>query len=226
MSDTPSQPTTRRGSAGRIAGITAIALLCLTTASLLAVWLAHMRFSTPTASMAPTLLVGDYLLASRAWWDPDVERGDVIVFDINLRSGQSPVHYIKRVIGMPGDRIALRDGVVSINGTPVERRPVDPIRDDAIARPVPAFEETLPGGRKFTVLEAVDDGTFDTMAEITVPDEHYFVIGDNRDNSYDSRALNKIGFVAREAIAGKARRLYFSWGDRGLRRARIGQAVR
>ena len=106
MSDTL-DPTARPGGgrALRIAGISAIIVLCLTTLSTLVGWLAHMRFSIPSSSMNPTVYVGDYVLASRAIWDSDLERGDVAVFLTDrLTGGGSQVYYITRVIGLPGDK--------------------------------------------------------------------------------------------------------------------------
>jgi signal peptidase I len=227
MSGTLDHTVTPRGSrALRIAGITALTLLCLTTLTVIVAFVAHGKFSIPSTSMNPTLYIGDQLLVSRMMWDGELERGDVAVFDLNYGKDGGLTYYIKRIIGLPGDRIALSNGQIIINGAPVERRQIETRWNDSESKFVPTFEETLPGGRKITVSKVLDHGDYDTMAEITVPPGHYFVIGDNRDYSYDSRAKMKVGFVAREAFFGKAKCIFFSIGNGGIRFNRIGQRIR
>ena len=115
--------------------------------------------------------------------------------------------FVKRVIGLSGDRVAMRAGRLVINGETVPREPAgdvpDPLRE---SRPIPSYIETLPGGVHVTVLEAEgDDGMLDNTDEVTVPPESLFVMGDNRDNSADSRVMSDygVGFVAIDNVVGK-----------------------
>jgi signal peptidase I len=156
--------------------------------------------------MIPTLLVGDYLFVSKTAygyskfsfpggivpvegriWEGAPKRGDVVVF---RPPGEPETDFIKRVIGLPGDRVQMRNGILNINGEPVQRQRiedfVDP--DDPLARPVPQYLETLPGGVTHPILEAEGDlGTLDNTPVYVVPPDHYFMMGDNRDRSNDSR---------------------------------------
>lgn len=167
----------------------------------------------PSGSMEPTLLVGDFLLLDRQataedprWIMPPsrIHRGDIIVFHDPV--DDPAIHLVKRVIGVPGDRIHLRDGVVYRNGEPLG----EPY---AVHRGLgrDTFRDEFPN------LQTVDPGvnaawwlrlrTLGRTGEITVPADDYFVLGDNRDNSEDSRYL---GFVPRKAIVGKPIVVYFS----------------
>lgn len=204
---------------GKIAFVAFLTLVSLGTLTVMAPLLVLLKFSLPSASMQPTLQIGDHVLATHIAYDSNLERGDVVVF----RS--SDVIFAKRIVGLPGERVALRDGQLIINGIPVERRSVGDREygDDFVTQRV--FEETLPGGRKIEVLDDRSDGPYDNFEEMTVPADHYFVLGDNRDNSYDSRALGKIGFVARADMVGKIKFIHFSMGDRGLRLDRMGRFV-
>jgi signal peptidase I len=167
---------------------------------------AYEPFNIPSGSMIPTLLVGDYLFVSKTAygyskfsfpggivpvegriWEGAPKRGDVVVF---RPPGEPETDFIKRVIGLPGDKVQMRDGVLHINGEPVQRQRiedyVDP--DDPLARPVPQYLETLPGGVTHPILEAEGDlGTLDDTPTYAVPPDHYFMMGDNRDRSNDSR---------------------------------------
>ena len=171
---------------------------------------AYEPFNIPSGSMIPTLLVGDYLFVSKTAygyskfsfpggivpvegriWEGAPKRGDVVVF---RPPGEPETDFIKRVIGLPGDKIQVRNGILSINGTPVERQRiedyVDP--DDPTGRPVPQYLETLPGGVTHPVIEAEGDlGELDNTPLYIVPPDHYFMMGDNRDRSNDSRAWNE-----------------------------------
>lgn len=184
-------------------------------------------FNIPSGSMFPTLLVGDYLFVSKysygysrhsfPWsfapidgriWEGVPERGDVVVF-------KEPKHnetdFIKRVIGLPGDRIQMIGGILHINGTPVKRERIDdyPLQTaSGAAYYVPRYIETLPNGRTHPILEIQGDThTKDNTREILVPAGHYFMMGDNRDNSTDSRV---IGPVPAENLVGRAEILFFS----------------
>jgi signal peptidase I len=194
----------------------------------------YQPFNIPSGSMKPTLLVGDYLFVSKLsygysrysfyfglpvfqgrWFGSAPKRGDVAVFKL---PSDNSTDYIKRVIGLPGDKIAVRKGVVSINGTVVPRKPTGTFVDEDFNRYRPsrstlqAFEETLPNGVKYTVLDSGENGDSDNFPRdggaYTVPANHYFMMGDNRDNSDDSRA--NVGPVPYENFVGRADVIFYS----------------
>ncbi len=138
----------------------------------------------------------------------EVERGDVAVFRLPT---DNKTDYIKRIVGLPGDRIQVVKGILHINGQAVKRERVDDFIDrDVIGniRRIPRFIETLPNGRSHAILEANGDlGPSDNTEVYTVPEGGYFAMGDNRDNSLDSRF---IGFVPAENLVGRAEFLFFS----------------
>jgi signal peptidase I len=184
-------------------------------------------FNIPSGSMIPTLLVGDYLFVSKYSYgysrhsfpfslvpmsgrifEHEPARGDVVVFKYPR---DNKTDYIKRVIGLPGDRIQMQDGRLFINGTLVSREKVDDFvyRDTAgsVLRAL-QYKETLPGGKVHYILEDGDNRRYDNTPEVTVPEGHYFMMGDNRDHSADSRA--DVGFVPAENLVGRAEFLFFS----------------
>jgi signal peptidase I len=184
--------------------------------------LAFQPFDAPSASMAPTLRVGDYFLVSK-WpygysrysffnafpfsgriFAAEPQRGDVVVFKLPR---DNATNYIKRVIGLPGDEITVRGGVLFINGKEVPRHRIADFvtqEDAGPPRPIQAYEETLPNGVKYTVLDAESNGPFDNVGPYKVPPDHYFMMGDNRDKSTDSRALWGVGYVPFENLVGRA----------------------
>jgi signal peptidase I len=185
-------------------------------------------FNIPSGSMKATLLVGDYLFVSKYSYgyshfslpfSPPIfsgrifgsgpERGDVVVFRLPK---DTSTDYIKRVIGLPGDKIQVIDGIVNINGTPVkhERAP-DFIETEEVAQatPVKRWRETLPNGVSYYALDLVDNGFADNTQVYTVPPGEYFMMGDNRDNSTDSR-FSQVGTVPLENIIGRAQLIFFS----------------
>ncbi|HAW33046.1 MAG TPA: signal peptidase I [Alphaproteobacteria bacterium] len=185
-------------------------------------------FSIPSGSMIPTLLVGDYLFVSKMSYGysrhslplslpliknrifyTEPKRGDVIVFKM---PSDNKTDYIKRLIGLPGDRIQVREGRLYINGDMVDRQSAGEyvMRDPrGKALRFEKYIETLPEGVKHPVLEISDDAPFDNTVEFTVPEDHFFMMGDNRDNSLDSRSV-KVGFVPKNNLVGRAKFLFFS----------------
>ena len=165
----------------------------------------------PAASSSPALQVGDYFIAdNKAYEQDDPLRGDVVVFKLPR---DNSTDYIKRVIGLPGDEIVMRDGVLSINGKEVPKRRTGSFftkENSGPPRKIPAFEETLPNGVKYTVLDADENGPFDNVGPYKVPESHYFMMGDNRDNSTDSRASWGVGYVPRKNIFARASWIYYS----------------
>ena len=188
-------------------------------------------FNIPSGSMIPTLLVGDYLFVSKFSYgythysfpfSPPVfsgrvlgrepQRGDVVVFRLPK---DDSIDYIKRVIGLPGDKIQVINGVVHINGAPVKREPAPAFietEEGTSAAPVKRWQETLSNGVSYYTLDLVDNGFADNTQVYTVPDGKYFMMGDNRDNSTDSR-FSQVGFVPFENIVGKAQIIFFSVYD-------------
>jgi len=189
-------------------------------------------FNIPSESMLPTLLVGDYLFVSKFTYgysrhsilfspplfkgrvfENPVKRGDVAVFKLP-RDGSTD--YIKRIVGLPGDRIQMVGGVLQINGEAVKReRIADYVDIDPYSkrlRRTVQYRETLPGGATFLTLDREPNSEFDNTRAFVVPQGHYFAMGDNRDNSLDSRAEPAIGvgFVPAENLVGRADVLWFS----------------
>lgn len=187
-------------------------------------------FNIPSGSMIPTLLVGDYLFVSKysygysrhsfpfspplfsgRIWESVPQRGDIAVFKF---TADGHTDYIKRVIGLPGDRIQMRSGVLYINDQAVPQVQIaDFIEKDrnGNAAQTRQYRETLPGGVSHNVLDMLIDGPVDDTGVFTVPQGHVFMMGDNRDNSSDSRVANGgVGFVPIENLVGRAEFLFFS----------------
>ncbi|MEQ9688617.1 MAG: signal peptidase I [Bauldia litoralis] len=184
-------------------------------------------FNIPSGSMKETLLIGDYLFVSKyaygysrysfpfgpnlfegRIWAAEPERGDVVVFKLPR---DNSTDYIKRVIGLPGDQIQITDGVLSINGKEVEHEKIgDWVDDDGVR--YDEIEETLPNGVSYTTLDR-GAGSLDNTQVYEVPAGHYFMMGDNRDNSTDSRVLGAVGYVPFENLVGRAEVIFFSVED-------------
>jgi signal peptidase I len=204
-------------------------------------------FWIPSGSMKPTLLIGDFLFVNKMAYGysrhscpfslcpipgrllaSEPERGDVVVF----KHPTNGTDYIKRLVGLPGDRIQMIDGILHINGEALPQAPdgtfVEPYRAQGPMRSMPRCAnrvaapgeecvkqraiETLPGGRTHAVLD-IEDGYGDTTQEFLVPEGEFFFMGDNRDNSMDSRfprAAGGVGFVPFENLVGRADRVIFS----------------
>ena len=190
--------------------------------------LAYEPFHIPSGSMKSTLLVGDYIFVSKysygysrysfplgiKFFDGRImgeapKRGDIIVF----RNPKSPsVDYIKRLIGLPGDKIQMIDGKLHINGVAVKNEPLDMFEDEETLGQVVEITrqmETLPEGRSYNVLDQ-SEIDLDNTPVYEVPPKHYFMMGDNRDNSRDSRVLNEVGFVPEENLVGRAEVIFVS----------------
>jgi signal peptidase I len=177
-------------------------------------------------------LVGDYLFVSKFSYGysrfslpfgPPVfsgrlffrspERGDVVVFKLPT---DNSTDYIKRVIGLPGDHIQMKNGILFINGQPVPRRRIQDYlyqEGPGMTIPLAQYIETLPNGVQHRIIEMGDNGPLDNTQEYVVPPGDYFMMGDNRDNSTDSRVLSQVGYVPGENIIGKAQIIFFSIRD-------------
>ncbi|CCQ73574.1 signal peptidase I [Magnetospira sp. QH-2] len=190
---------------------------------------AYEPFSIPSGSMIPTLLVGDHLFVSKLSYgysryslpfgvplipgrilSDDPVRGDVAVFRKPTDTNQD---YIKRIVGLPGDRLQVVRGILHINGEPVKRKRIEDFIDrsnDGSVKRIPQYLETLPNGVEHRILEAWGDhGPADNTPVFKVPDGHYFGMGDNRDNSTDSR-FPDVGFIPAQNLVGRADVMFFS----------------
>ena len=183
-------------------------------------------FNIPSGSMKETLLVGDYLFVSKfsygysdyslpfspplisgifgisgRIWASEPNRGDVVVFRLPK---DDSTDYIKRVIGLPGDRIQMIDGVLHINGDPVKRERIEDFvetEEGTRTSRIKRWRETLPNGVSYTTLDLVDNGFYDNTDEYVVPAGHFFMMGDNR---------GQVGYVPFKNIVGRAQIIFFS----------------
>jgi signal peptidase I len=203
-------------------------------------------FNIPSGSMIPTLLVGDYLFVSKYSYGYSKhsfpfslgffsgrifgqvpERGDVAVFKYPGDQGQgmNRTDYIKRIVGLPGDRIQVINGILQINGKPVERTRIsDYVQGGSGYRTGTLYREVLPNGRAHEIIETSDNGPSDNTPEFLVPADSYFMMGDNRDDSLDSRTKLMVRdlsgatgeraqhgwYVPAENLVGRAEFIFFS----------------
>ncbi|MEQ1770740.1 MAG: signal peptidase I [Devosia sp.] len=184
-------------------------------------------FSIPTGSMQSTMMIGDYFVASKFSWGygkysfpiplplnnrilafAEPKQGEIAVFH-NEPTGDD---YIKRIIGMPGDKIETKAGRLYINDVLVPREEVGKGNDVGSfgSVPVTIYRETLPNGLVHSIQEISDDQQLDTAGPFNVPPGHYFMMGDNRDNSQDSRVLSAVGYVPAANLIGRAEARFFS----------------
>ena len=187
-------------------------------------------FRIPSGSMQPTLMVGDYIVVtkwsygySRFSFTPmhgllpgggrlfgrTPQRGDIIVFRPERQDDRD---LIKRLVGLPGDRVQMRNGALYINDEPVAReslglRPFQ--QQDGEIVEIQAYRETLPDGPSYITFDRDPDGRFDTTPVFVVPEGRYFFMGDDRDNSDDSR--DSVGFVPYDHLVGKAEFVFASF---------------
>ncbi len=223
------QSITRRSSNGLVENIKTIVYAGLIAIGIRTI--AFEPFNIPSGSMIPTLLVGDYLFVSKysygysrfslplATYIPSFGRvfgrlpvrGDVAVFKYPR---DNTTDYIKRIVGLPGDHIQVRAGILYINGQEASRTLIGNILadDNAVRVLEREYTETLPGGRKHLIAKAVDDGMANNTPDYVVPPDRVFAMGDNRDNSADSRFMDGsgVGFVPVENLVGRAEFLFFS----------------
>jgi signal peptidase I len=221
--------STARRWRGHLVQIAAIVLLVLVAKGAVAE-----QFYVPSPSMEPTLLIGDTFLASKYPYGygaaslpihvafPESgrvfgampKRGDVVVF---RWPGDRSQAWVKRVVGLPGDRVQMRHGQLHINGNPVSLKP-DGIGkagdDNGGGEPAQRYIETLPGGVAHTIFKMYDNGRLDNTPEVTVPNDRLFVMGDNRDNSADSRVPVRdggVGLLPTDNLVGRAEAVLGSW---------------
>ncbi|MDB9872072.1 signal peptidase I [Alphaproteobacteria bacterium] len=212
-------------------------------------------FNIPSGSMIPSLLVGDYLFVSKYSYgyskysfpfgvmpindrvfDNSPERGDVIVF---RKPGDETIDYIKRLVGLPNDTIQVKEGILFINGKSVNRiktnigKMKDIYGNEKI---LTEYKEIFEGSNYHKILEYSDIDNFDDTIEFKVPKDHFFFMGDNRDNSRDSRS-SEVGFVPKKNLIGKAQIIFFSHDNsasfyefwkwhKSIRFSRIGEAIK
>ena len=197
---------------------------------------AYEPFNIPSGSMVPTLLVGDYLFVSKFSYGysryslplglplfsgriylpfsqlPD--RGDVVVFKLPT---DPSIDYIKRIVGLPGDHIQMRHGNLYINDQLVPRRATDDYvyEDSGTAIVLHRYIESLPRepgkpALDHPIIKVGNNGPLDNTPVYEVPPGHYFAMGDNRDNSQDSRVLSAVGYIPADNLVGRAQFLFFS----------------
>jgi len=224
----------RRRPSGEFAEIVKTVVYALLIAFVIRVLLLQ-PFTIPSASMEPTLFQGDYIIVSKFAYgysrhslpfSPPLfsgrllarqpQRGDVVVFKLPR---DTHVDYIKRLIGLPGDRIQVKGGVVYLNGKALPREELAPATEltpFGFPRQVERYKETLPGGKSYVTYSYGSDADVDNTGVYVVPAGHYFMMGDNRDNSQDSRFPEAVGvgYVPFENLVGKADIILLSWNDK------------
>ncbi len=185
-------------------------------------------FNIPSGSMKPNLLVGDFIFVSKYSYGfskhslpfsiPLIpgkiflnapERGDVVVFKT---PENNRTDYIKRVIGLPGDKIEIRNGIIFINESEILRKKLNDFIDTdnkTSNKRVRMYNEYF-FNKEINILDITDNGIADNTQLFNVPENHFFVMGDNRDNSQDSRFISTVGFIPYENLVGKAQFIFFS----------------
>lgn len=216
---------------GTIKNIFVALIIALVIRSLL-----YEPFHIPSGSMKPGLKEGDFIFVSkydfgyskysfpfafipfkgRIFFNKDkIKRGDVLVF----RLPRNPkINYIKRLIGLPGDKVQMKNGILYINDKEISQTYVDDVLeyDNMPDTKVKRYEEKLNKDKKYFVLDKFSNGNGDNTPVFVIPEKHYFFLGDNRDNSVDSR-FAETGLVPEENLIGKARIIFFSINDNLLK---------
>jgi signal peptidase I len=193
-------------------------------------------FTIPSGSMEPTVLPGDYVIIDKfaygyskyslpiaiplfkgRLFDRTPKRGDIIVFKL---PSNPKIDYIKRLVGLPGDKIQVTHSVVYVNGQPLPRQEMSPGVETlpyGATRQIQRFQETMPNGKTYVTNSDGSDGQQDNTDVFEVPAKSYFFMGDNRDNSADSRFApsdNGVGYVPEENLVGRASFVLLSWNDK------------
>ena len=185
-------------------------------------------FNIPSGSMKPNLLVGDFIFVSKYSYGVSKhslpfsiplipgkifsntpERGDVVVFKT---PENNRTDYIKRVIGLPGDKIEIKNGIIFINGSEILRKKLNDFIDTdnkTSNKRVRMYNEYF-FNKEINILDITDNGIADNTQLFNVPENHFFVMGDNRDNSQDSRFISTVGFIPYANLVGKAQFIFFS----------------
>ena len=200
-------------------------------------------YNIPSGSMLKNLLVGDYIFVSKYTYgyskhslpfsiplipnrifSSEPMRGDVVVFKL---PSDGKTDYIKRVIGMPGDKIQIINGEVYINNQRLSYKEIGVYEDNNLINrkkkalgcrneKLKILEETLPNGKSYNILDSDITSYADNTGIYNVPKDHFFVMGDNRDNSQDSRYIKSVGFIPFDNLVGRAELIFFSWNWRKI----------
>lgn len=229
MSTTETQAEPKEKKEESIGDLAKTAFLAILLAMVIRTFLFE-PFNIPSGSMVPNLLVGDYLFVSKYSYGYSKhsfpfsaggfegrvanehlpQRGDVAVFKLPTNTS---IDYIKRVIGLPGDKLQMIGGQLYINKKIVPRELLglkEYTNDFGSTSEVVEYMETLPNDMMHIMYERDDYQSLDNTEEFTVPKGHYFMMGDNRDNSQDSRVMSQVGFVPLENFVGQAKFIFFS----------------
>lgn len=196
-------------------------------------------FNIPAGSMQPTLEIGEYVMAEKFTYgygpysfpygthvftyifqykilQKSPERGDVVIFRLPI---DTDVNFIKRIIALPGETIQIRKGKIYLNGAKI---PQTWVRQEIITSHIgerieaTIYQETLPNGKAYEIMDTDPNGELDNTQIFTVPEGHYFMMGDNRDNSRDSRFLESVGPVPEINIASKAGFIFWNKNTHGI----------